>query len=142
MARWPRAVPPALMNFLLVDNAAAVRHMLRSHLRSVLPTAQIHECEAAVESIEQAGIGRVDAVFIGMGLATGQSALPVVTKMLQDNPERPVIVCSSKSRDHDDVQQAFGRGAFAYIPKPVHIDAVRDVCSRIDELRGRRRRIG
>jgi DNA-binding NtrC family response regulator len=130
-----------MTRYLLVDDNVPVRQVLARCIAEASPGAEFKHADAAKAALEAHASWKPDVVFTGMGLAHGESGLPLVVALLKQDPKCIVVLCTSMPSEHLDVRQALSEGAFAYVPKPVRSDAVRHVLIQVGAERGHLRRI-
>src|SRR5690349_19592209 len=129
------------MQFLIVDNAPAVRMALAKNLTEFDPLCEIKEAETIAQALALTQDWRPSVVFTGMGLAGGDRGIKLVEELLRRDPKQTIVLCTSMPKEHPEVGEALSMGAFAYLPKPVRHEAVRHVMNEYSEERGGLRRI-
>jgi len=127
--------------YLLVDNGPAIIATLRAEILVADRTATFEEADNGERALQVARAWNPEVVFTGLGLANGERALPLVDRLLRDEPLRPVVVCTSLPRTSPEVEQAVGLGAFAYLAKPIQPADLKHIVTQIESRQGRLRRV-
>ena len=131
-----------MLHFLLVDNAAAVRQTLAAQLAIVCgKSIDVRHAESGAEAFAAVAQAKPDVVLIGMGLANEERGSPVAIRLLDENPELAIIVCTSMPATHRDVTDALSAGAVAYLAKPTRADTVRKALEGVPKISGNLHRI-
>ena len=109
------------MNFLLVDDSAIIRKMVKIALKKVFK-GEILEAGDGLEALNVLTMNPVDLIIcdINMPNMDGMEFLTRV-KETEDFKEIPVIMLSTEQGE-EDIKEAMNRGASAYLKKPVKPD--------------------
>lgn len=121
---------------LIVDDAAAIRHLLKAHLAALAPHVQTDEADTSAEGLRRFFEGDHDLTFLDGVFKDGTSSTHILGKMLEARPEARVVLTTSRPRDHPDVMEALGIGAYAYLAKPLQRHEVEEILQRIESDRG------
>lgn len=122
---------------LIVDDAEAVRVMLAGHLRALSPGVHIEEESTAAGGVERALAGDFHLVFLDGVFSDGTSSTATLSAILTRRPHARVVLTTSRPREHPDVAEALGLGAYAYLQKPLRRNAVEEILQRLDTDEGR-----
>jgi len=111
------------MNFLLVDDSAIIRKMVKIALKKVFK-GEILEAGDGLEALNVLTMNQVDLIIcdINMPNMDGMEFLSRV-KATDDFKEIPVIMLSTEQGE-EDIKEAKERGASAYLKKPVKPDVL------------------
>lgn len=109
------------MNFLLVDDSAIIRKMVKIALKKVFK-GEILEAGDGLEALNVLTMNPIDLIIcdINMPNMDGMEFLSRV-KETDDFKEIPVIMLSTEQGE-EDIKEAMSRGASAYLKKPVKPD--------------------
>ena len=131
--------------FLVVDDSPTVRYMLANALKYAVPvgTSGVEVVEAATPeaAMEAFAAATPEATFLDMvmdGVVTGTTLLG---QMLSRDPTARIVVLTGLPPTDADVVAAVSAGAFAYLPKPVRVDAIRTVLKELQSESSATRRI-
>ena len=128
-----------------MDDSEAARFQLRKCLQAVGEgDTRVQEASAIPEALQAAREQPFDAVFLDLVLGSGQVGQvvgQVLRPLLKDDPSLAVIVVTGLPADHPHIVDAISNGAFAYVPKPVRLDAVRRVIADLQAERSGMTRI-
>lgn len=120
-----------MSRFLIVDDSLPIRLVLRAALeKATAGGARITEASSPTEAMEAFERESHDVVFLDMMMGTeaGHAAgLGVLELILARAPSARIVLMTSLPEEHPDVVAAMGLGAFAYVRKPVRVDAVRNI---------------
>lgn len=111
------APPSAQAQILVVEDEAAIRHLLRTTLE--LAGHVVHEAATSMEGLAHARGRRPDLYIIDLGLPDGDGL--ALIRELRTWTTRPVIVLSARSQEAQKVM-ALDAGADDYITKPFGVD--------------------
>ncbi len=111
------------MNFLLVDDSAIIRKMVKIALKKVFK-GEILEAGDGLEALNVLTMNPIDLIIcdINMPNMDGMEFLSRV-KETDDFKEIPVIMLSTEQGE-EDIKEAMERGAAAYLKKPVKPDVL------------------
>ncbi len=111
------------MNFLLVDDSAIIRKMVKIALKKVFK-GEILEAGDGLEALNVLTMNPIDLIIcdINMPNMDGMEFLSRV-KETEDFKEIPVIMLSTEQGE-EDIKEAMARGASAYLKKPVKPDVL------------------
>lgn len=126
---------------LIVDDAATVRLMIADHVRAILPGVEIVEAASATEGITAFEAAEHDVTFLDGVLADGPPSLDVLQAMLAIRPRARVVLTSARPREHPEVVEALGVGAYAYLAKPVKRAPIEEIFQRVEGDAGRLKRL-
>ena len=106
------------MNFLLVDDSAIIRKMVKIALKKVFK-GEILEAGDGLEALNVLSMNQVDLIIcdINMPNMDGMEFLSRI-KSTDEFKEIPVIMLSTEQGE-EDVREAKERGAADYLKKPV-----------------------
>ncbi len=127
--------------YLLVDDNPPIRLNLRSSILEADHAATFKESESGSAALAIAADWHPNVVFTSMRLADRESGLALVQELLRRDPSAVIVLCTSMPGTHLDVTAALSAGAFAHLPKPVRLDAVKHIINQIEVERGQLRRI-
>ncbi len=111
------------MNFLLIDDSAIIRKMVKIALKKVFK-GEILEAGDGLEALNVLTMNPVDLIIcdINMPNMDGMEFLSRV-KETEDFKDIPVIMLSTEQGE-EDIKEAMKRGAAAYLKKPVKPDVL------------------
>lgn len=116
--------------FLIIDDSAAERHLLRSFLQDLGHRVDI--CESTDGALDTIAKGNYNAVFLDIVLPN-QDGYKFL-RLLRSSPETArqyVVLCSTK-RTKLEVDYGIKRaGADDYLPKPVNREALLEVLQKV-----------
>jgi DNA-binding NtrC family response regulator len=115
-----------------VDENEPARLFLAVALKTSAPGATLSEAASRKDAAKAYRDARPDIVFVETQVGS-DSGVAVMNDIYKENPRACVIVCSGKSVDQPEVQEAITRGAFAYLPKPIRIDTVRRTLREVEQ---------
>ena len=130
-----------MIEYLVVDDSAAVRATLSAAIRQARPASNVVEAADADTALEvmKDGVGRV--VFLDMMLTAEGGGTHVADALLAAAPTTRIIITTGLANDHPEVTQVINLGAFAYLQKPIRRDAITSVLDDIDQEDNRLNRI-
>lgn len=111
------AVPAAQARILVVEDEAAIRHLLRTTLE--LAGHVVHEAATSMVGLAFARGCRPDLYIIDLGLPDGDG-LDLIRE-LRSWTSQPIVVLSARSQEAQKVQ-ALDAGADDYVTKPFGVD--------------------
>src|ERR1051326_185428 len=122
-----KAVPPGLLNLLIVDDERAVREGCREAGEALgFQTYLSEHAEGAYKLLETYGI---DIVRLDLGLP-GASGIEVLREVKTRRPAAQVIVITSYATVQSAVQ-AMRYGAYDYVTKPFNLDELKLLLQRV-----------
>src|ERR1051326_787379 len=122
-----KAVPPGLLNLLIVDDERAVREGCREAGEALgLQTYVSEHAEGAYKLLETYGI---DIVMLDLRLP-GASGIEVLREVKNRRPGAQVIVITSYATVQSAVQ-AMRYGAYDYVTKPFNLDELKLLLQRV-----------
>lgn len=130
-----------MRNVLVVDDSEAVRHQLTTHLTALIPGVSITQAATAREGIERFMDGSFDLTFLDGVFSDGTPTNDVLRSMLSADASARIALVSSLPRDHPQIAEVLGNGAYAYLQKPVQRLAIEEIVMRVDADDGRVGRI-
>jgi two-component system KDP operon response regulator KdpE len=116
MTHPPCATKRATSTVLVVEDEAAIRHLLCTALRA--EGYQVLEAVSAREGETLAGNRRVDVFLVDLGLPDGEGC--DLIRRLRCWTQRPVIVLSARAQEEQKVE-ALDAGADDYLTKPFSV---------------------
>lgn len=130
-----------MIEYLVVDDSAAVRAMLRAAIVQARPASTVQEAETAEAALHIMADGTQRVVFLDMMLTDQGGGANVAQQILAQAPETRVIITTGLASDHADVTSVINMGAFAYLQKPIRKEAINAVLDDIDQEDNRLNRI-
>lgn len=123
------------MRFLIVDDHAVVRkgiiEIIHDFVPDIAPDLIYDEATTAAEALRLATRQRHDLILLDISLPD-DSGLVTLTRLKEDDPERPVLILSVH-REDEYVVHAFRNGADGYLTKSSAPEELREAVTRILE---------
>jgi len=124
-----------MRNILIVDDSASMRKMATTAVHH-FGLCKVFEASDGLEAIEQLAKHQFSLVIsdLNMPFIDGLKLLEWI-RTQSTNPEVPVIILSTETNSRD-FQRAMGRGASAYLTKPIQAPTLRKI---LRDILGRER---
>jgi len=110
--------------FLIVDDVAVARDLMRAMLRS-LDITQIFDASNGIDAIALFRREHPDIVFLDIRMP-GMDGLQALGEMLADNPAAFIVIDSAESTA-ENVRAALELGAKGFIVKPFNMQKVQSI---------------
>jgi two-component system chemotaxis response regulator CheB len=121
-----------MRRFLVVEDSATVRLVIKSAIRKVDPSALVDEAEDAKSAMTMFRPDAHEVVFLDLVLAGGTKGLVALDAILDKKPDARVVLVTGLPMDSIQVVSAISRGAAGVIQKPVRAEAVREILSTLE----------
>lgn len=112
-----------LRHFLLVDDSAISRVMLKSLIESNVDGVCITEAETAEQAIEKCDNDHFDAIFLDLNMP-GQDGLTVAPKLRELCPDASIALLTANFQEQ--VKSKAENAGLQFYAKPVTLEIVRE----------------
>lgn len=119
------------LRFLIVDDEALMRGMLKALLRRLRPRAEFVEASNAHDANFAFDAESFNAVFLDMELPGGPGGLYATSTLARKAPKVPIILATAVGREDTRVKAAILQGAH-YLQKPIQLDALQRLLGEIE----------
>lgn len=111
--------------FLLVDDSATVRLVLRRALEAASPGCRVVEATTHEQAIAAFDADAPALTFLDMRLGPFEGGTSTLKALLAADPGARVVLATGLAREDPEVVEAVSAGAFAYLRKPVRAEDIR-----------------
>lgn len=112
-----------LRQFLLVDDSAISRVMLKSLIEDNFSDVSITEVATAEQAIEQCDSGNFDAIFLDLNMP-GQDGLSVAPKLRELCPDASIALLTANFQER--VKLKAEEAGLQFYAKPITLEIVQD----------------
>lgn len=118
-----------LRHFLLVDDSAISRVMVKSLIEDNFEDTSISEADSGEQAIERCGAEKFDAIFLDLNMP-GQDGLTIAPKLKELCPDAKVALLTANFQERVKVKaEELGLRFYA---KPVTLEIVQDFIANDD----------
>lgn len=127
--------------YMIVDDAAPVRTVLRRHLETLgIEPGRLLVAETGEEALELFEEHRPDVMFLDL-LLPGIDGEEVAKAIYESSPETKIIVVTGRDRGDEQSSRMMAMGAFEFLSKPIRRKDIERVLWELSSEEGRVGRI-